>query len=267
MQGVQEAALREVPEADGLGCGEPDRDGRIGGNGPGLDGRDGRINDRPAADGGLATNGGSDEQGLDPLDEEVVNQEEAREGSPNSPMHAAAPTLQSPLRVNPLIHGTGALQHTYPLPFSEAVVNFARKTVRIALQLGLILAICFAGEKLSEILPIDIPSNICSMVLLLVFLASGVVRMESIAEAADFLLDHMAVFFIPAAVAIMGSFDVLAGNIAKLVAICLITTVLVFFVTSFTVSTVANLMARRAVRAQAAASASPSTPKTAHEER
>lgn len=182
------------------------------------------------------------------VDEEAVEQEEAREGSSTT----TAPALQSPLRVNPLVHGTGVLQRAYSLPFSETVVNFICKTCRIVLQLGLIIAICFAGEKLSEVLPIDIPSNICSMVLLLVFLISGVVRMDSIAEAADFLLDHMAVFFIPAAVAIMGSFDLLAGNIVKLVVICLITTILVFFVTSFTVSTVANLMARHTAKAQTA---------------
>ena len=205
--------------------------------------------------------GVNDAVGLAAVDEEAVEQEEAREGSPT-----AAPTLQSPLRVNPLVHGTGVLQRAYSLPFSETVVNFIRKTCRIALQLGLILAICFTGEKLSGVLPIDIPSNICSMVLLLVFLISGVVRMDSISEAADFLLDHMAVFFIPAAVAIMGSFDLLAGNIVKLVVICLITTVLVFFVTSFTVSTVANLMARRTIRAQAASPA-PSAPETARKER
>lgn len=181
---------------------------------------------------------------LDAVDEEAVEQEEARTGAPGH----AAPTLQSPLRVNPLAPGSHTLQRAYSLPFSETVVNFVRKAVRIVLQLGLILAICFAGEKVSEILPVDVPSNICSMVLLLVFLVSGVVRMDSISDAADFLLDHMAVFFIPAAVAIMGSFDLLAGNIVKLVVVCLVTTVLVFFVTSFTVSTVANLMARRAER-------------------
>ena len=68
--------------------------------------------------------------------------------------------------------------------------------------------------------------------------------MESISLAADFLLDHMAVFFVPAAVSIMGSFDLIAPNLAKLLAVCLITTVLVFFVTSFTVATVMNVMAK-----------------------
>ena len=176
-------------------------------------------------------------------DLQLAQQEVAREGGATS-----APELQSPLRVNELTpHGT-AIQRLYALPMSETVVGGVRKVVRIVLQLALIVAVCLAGEKIAEFVPIDIPGNICSMILLLVFLAAGVIRMESISDAANFLLDNMAIFFIPAAVAIMGSFDLLAGNIVKLVAICLVTTVLVFFVTSFTVSTVANLMERHRER-------------------
>lgn len=177
-------------------------------------------------------------------DLEAVLQEEAREGA-----DAAAPALQSPLRRNDLNPLTGRIRRAYSLPLSETLTNAARKAGRILLQLGLILAICLAGDQVSALLPVDVPGNICSMVLLLAFLLGGVIRMENIADAANFLLDNMAVFFVPAAVAIMGSVDLLAGNILKLVLICLITTVLVFFVTSFTVSTVANLMARREARA------------------
>lgn len=191
-------------------------------------------------------------------DLDAIRQEEAREGAGFS-----APALQSPLRDNDLNPATGQIQHKYALPFSETVVAFVRKAGRIVLQLGLILAICLAGEQVSAVLPIDIPGNICSMVLLLVFLLGGVIRMESIADAANFLLDNMAVFFIPAAVAIMGSVDLLAGNILKLVVICLITTVLVFFVTSFTVSTVAHLMARQEERAAARSAAAQITAQTA----
>lgn len=191
--------------------------------------------------------------GIDLVDEEAVDQEVAREKG----ARGEVPALQSPLRVNPLAEGSDTLPGRYSRPVSETVVAAVRKVVRIVLQLGLIMAVCLAGERISDVLPIDVPGNICSMVLLLVFLVSGVIRMDSISDAADFLLDNMAVFFIPAAVAIMGSFDMLAGSILKLVLICLITTVLVFFVTSFTVSTVSNLMARgeerRAARAQGAA--------------
>lgn len=173
----------------------------------------------------------------------LVHQEIAREGI----LDGGSPVLQPSLRPNEL-SGSGSIQRAYALPLSEALVAGLRRAGRIVLQLALIWAVCLAGEKVADALPVDIPGNICAMVLLLVFLISGVIRMESISEAADFLLDNMAVFFIPAAVAIMGSVDILAGSIIKLVVICLITTVLVFFVTSFTVSAVAGFLARREAR-------------------
>lgn len=176
-------------------------------------------------------------------DAALVHQENAREGIPDG----GSPVLQPSLRSNEL-SGSGSIRRAYALPFSETLVAGLRRAGRIVLQLALIWAVCLAGEKVADVLPVDVPGNICAMVLLLVFLISGVIRMESISEAADFLLDNMAVFFIPAAVAIMGSVDILAGSIIKLVVICLITTVLVFFVTSFTVSAVAGLLARRETR-------------------
>ena len=59
----------------------------------------------------------------------------------------------------------------------------------------------------------------------------------------------MAIFFVPAAVAVMGIFSQIEDVVIKLVLITFLTTIIVFFVTSFTVSTVANLMARSEVRA------------------
>lgn len=181
------------------------------------------------------------------VDEEAVAQAAAREG-----MDGAAPLLQSPLRENDLSASTGKLHKHYSLPFGEALFTYGRKAVRIVLQLALIVTVCLAGERLSDLLPVDVPSNICSMVLLLVFMLGGVIKMECISEAADFLLDNMAIFFVPAAVAVMGIFNQIEDVIVKLVLITFLTTIIVFFVTSFTVSTVANIMSRREQRAQVA---------------
>ena len=157
------------------------------------------------------------------------------------------PALSSPLRV------PESLSHLLGFDAPAVPKTFAGRFLKICLQLLLIYAVCLAGEHIAAMIPLGIPGNIMSMGLLLAFLISGVIRMESISLAADFLLDHMAVFFIPAAVAIMGSFDLIAPNLLKLLFVCLVTTVLVFFATSFTVSTVMNLMARRAAGEQASA--------------
>lgn len=186
------------------------------------------------------------------IDEQAVAQATAREG-----LDGSAPLLQSPLRDNELNSNSGALRRHYSLPFGEAIFAGLRKVGRIVLQLGLIVAVCLAGEQISAMLPIDVPSNICSMVLLLVFMLGGVIKMECISDAADFLLDNMAIFFVPAAVAVMGIYSQIQDVVLKLVLITFLTTIIVFFVTSFTVSTVANIMARREERVQAAADGAP----------
>lgn len=63
------------------------------------------------------------------------------------------------------------------------------------------------------------------MVLLLLLLASGLLRVEHIQEKADFLLANMAFFFLPAGVSIMNYFDLLRSSAVALVVICLVTTV------------------------------------------
>jgi holin-like protein len=144
-----------------------------------------------------------------------------------------------------------------PLPhLSAALPPSLLKAGRIAVQLALIVAVCLLGDRLAALLPIDVPGNICSMVLLLAFLLTGVVKAENIQDAADFLLKHMAVFFVPAGVAVMGSYSVLAGSIAKLLLVCLLTTVLVFFVTSLTVTLTMRALERRDAREAAAVPAS-----------
>ena len=83
------------------------------------------------------------------------------------------------------------------------------------------------------------------MILLFVLLALRVLKVEHIREKSDFLLSNMAFFFIPAGVSIINYFDVLAGNVGKLLLICFLTTILTFAVTAWTVRGVLLLMNRK----------------------
>ena len=55
----------------------------------------------------------------------------------------------------------------------------------------------------------------------------------------------MAFFFIPAGVSVINYFDVLASNLLPLLAVCVISTVLTFAVTAYTVRLTRVLMNRR----------------------
>lgn len=113
--------------------------------------------------------------------------------------------------------------------------------MKIMLQVAIIFTICLFGEGISSILPINMPGSVVSMILLFLLLLSKVVKEENIKETADFFLKNMAFFFIPAGVAIMEYFDLIKDKIFAFLLVCIITTVLTFAATAWTVIGVIRL--------------------------
>lgn len=74
---------------------------------------------------------------------------------------------------------------------------------------ALLLALQFAGEMLSRGLGLPIPGNVIGMGLLVLALSLGVIKVEWVREAADLLLSHLALFFVPAGVGVMVYFDLI----------------------------------------------------------
>ena len=99
----------------------------------------------------------------------------------------------------------------------------------------LILAIYFAGEIISKLLHIPIPGNIIGMLLLFLLLTTKVIKVEKVENLANFFLDHLAFFFIPASVGLMASFNSLKGSIFRIIILCILTTIIVISVTGITV--------------------------------
>lgn len=117
--------------------------------------------------------------------------------------------------------------------------------MRILGQIGIVLGVCLAGEGLAMALPFAFPGSIIAMVLLFLLLLTRVVHPRHIQEKASFMLKNMAFFFIPAGVGILENFDLLKSSWLPFLAVCLITTVLTFAATAYTVQGVMALCARR----------------------
>lgn len=99
----------------------------------------------------------------------------------------------------------------------------------------LLLSIYFVGEIISKGLNLPIPGNIIGMILLFILLSTNVLKVEKVENLANFFLDHLAFFFIPAAVGLMTSFASLKGSIFKIILLCILTTIIVISVTAVTV--------------------------------
>lgn len=78
--------------------------------------------------------------------------------------------------------------------------------------MAVLLLFQFGGELITRSAGWPIPGNVLGMVLLLIALARRWVKVEWIEEAAEFLLENLALFFVPAGVGVMVYFDLIAGE-------------------------------------------------------
>ena len=117
--------------------------------------------------------------------------------------------------------------------------------MKIIKQVGIIFSICALSVLIEHFLPFAFPASVIGMVLLLLLLCTGALRMEHIREKSDFLLSNMAFFFVPAGVSIINYADVLRSSAVQLVIICLVTTVLTFGATAWSIRLTLHLMERR----------------------
>lgn len=135
--------------------------------------------------------------------------------------------------------------------FREKATGASRQGIRLLIQLALVVGIYGAGCALSSVSPVALPGNILGMILLLALLGTGLIKTKHVDMACDCLIDNMSLFFIPAGVAIMGCFSLLEENAFKFAFICIVTTILVFLATSYTVMFVSRLLAHRNTHAVA----------------
>ena len=120
-----------------------------------------------------------------------------------------------------------------------------REQMKIIKQIGIIFSVCWISMVIEEFFPGIFPASIIGMILLFFCLAAGILKIEHIQEKADFLLENMSFFFIPAGVSIINYLDILENALVQLIVICAVSTVITFVVTAYTVTFTMRLLRRR----------------------
>lgn len=98
-------------------------------------------------------------------------------------------------------------------------------------QFGIIMGISFAGEMLRFLLPFPMPASIYGLLLMFGALCTGILKLEQVENAADFLVEIMPLMFIPAGVGLMEEWEVLSKIWFPFVVIIAVSTVAVMAVT------------------------------------
>lgn len=99
-------------------------------------------------------------------------------------------------------------------------------------QILIILAFTAVGELLSYVIPLPVPAAIYGLVLLFIALWTGLVKPKQIKDTANFLISILTVFFVAPAVRILEYWGVIGPFAAQIIAICVLSTYLVFAVSA-----------------------------------
>lgn len=98
-------------------------------------------------------------------------------------------------------------------------------------QVAIIFAVTCVGEILKYFIPLPIPASIYGLVIMIILLATKMVKLEQVKDVADFLIEIMPLMFIPAGVGIIVSWKQVRGMIVPVCVTVFITTCLVMIVT------------------------------------
>lgn len=107
--------------------------------------------------------------------------------------------------------------------------------MKIMVQVGIFFGICLIGEAVSVIMPIMVPANMIGMMFLFILLYLQVLNPNQIQKKTNFLINRMAFFFIPSGVSIMNEFEKIRTIAWLILVICILTTIITFGATTFTV--------------------------------
>ena len=114
-------------------------------------------------------------------------------------------------------------------------MNFIKQVITVFI-------ICIIGELISAVIPAPFPGSVIAMIVLFLCLIFKVINVEKIYDISNFLLQNMSLLFIPATVSIIEYLDVLKSVFWQFLFICLITTVISFVCTAYSVKAVMYLM-------------------------
>ena len=103
--------------------------------------------------------------------------------------------------------------------------------MKYLLQFLIIVAISFLGELLHYFISLPIPASIYGIILLCVALQMGWIKVRQIREVSTWLIAIMPALFIPSAVGLLKSWDILSQSLVKYSVITFVSTLVVMGLT------------------------------------
>ena len=106
--------------------------------------------------------------------------------------------------------------------------------MKLLKQFGIILLVTCIGEIIKLLVPLPIPGSIYGLVLMFILLLTHVISLDSVRNAAEFLIAIMPVMFIPAATGLINNWPQLKPILFPAVTIAILVTLITMAVTGKT---------------------------------
>jgi len=114
--------------------------------------------------------------------------------------------------------------------------------MKILKQFALIFLLFWVSQGISTLLPFTMPASVIGLVLMFALLISGVLKTESIREAAEFLTGNMTLFLLPVVTSSMNYVDIIMENAVAFFVICFVTTIVTYAAVVWAVHLTSKLM-------------------------
>ena len=95
-------------------------------------------------------------------------------------------------------------------------------------QVTLIFAFAFLGELLRLLIPLPIPASIYGMLLLFFALSTGIIKVESVKTAGNFLTSILPLLFVPPVVSLLDCWSYIRSHIGGILLIFVLSSFLCF---------------------------------------
>lgn len=96
--------------------------------------------------------------------------------------------------------------------------------------LALLLALAVAGDRVARATGLSVPGSVLGMLALALLLLTGVVPMRLVQPASDLLVRHLALFYIPAGVAVLAHVGTVRNDLVSIVVAALASLVAVLVI-------------------------------------
>ena len=127
--------------------------------------------------------------------------------------------------------------------------------MKVMKQLIIVIAFALIGNLLSYLLSLihfPFPGSLIGLILLFVFLLTGLIKSEGIGEVGQYFVDNMGIFFVPGTVLILNNLAILSEIWWKLSIIVLASFVISFTATYWAVRLTLYLQGRHQKKKEAA---------------